>query len=92
ANLGAACTTTCTGKNETCKNLTCVCVEGFYDNNGNASGGTCDPKLYLGSNCTAVTGEHVCKDSNATCSNDKCACGSDYYDDNGATLNGTCQL
>jgi hypothetical protein len=49
-------------------------------------------ELELGTTCSTVTVEQVCKDANAVCSNGKCACGSNYYDDNGAAPNGTCLL
>jgi hypothetical protein len=48
-------------------------------------------ELELGSDCSNVIGEQVCKDANAVCSNGTCACGSNYYDNNGIAPNGICQ-
>ncbi|KAK3599321.1 hypothetical protein CHS0354_009805 [Potamilus streckersoni] len=49
-------------------------------------------QVNLGSSCSAVVGEQVCKDPNAACINGKCTCGSNYYDNNGDVLAGACQL
>ncbi|KAL3881885.1 hypothetical protein ACJMK2_028272, partial [Sinanodonta woodiana] len=94
ATLGSTCTD-CNGTNEICQNgtNTCVCADGFYDSDGNATGGTCTQKLDLGSTCPTLVGEKVCNDSNAECSGGKCVCGSNYYHDNATVTapNGTCQ-
>ncbi|KAL3881761.1 hypothetical protein ACJMK2_028156, partial [Sinanodonta woodiana] len=92
ATVGDPCPN-CTGTNEIClnENGTCVCAEGFYDDNGTAPGGTCHPQIELGYTCPTVEGQQVCKDPNATCTGGNCTCSSNYYDDNGAGSGGTCK-
>ncbi|XP_053392062.1 usherin-like, partial [Mercenaria mercenaria] len=66
----------------------CTCLPGYYDSNGNVSGGICESDKALGMSCTGKQNE--CADSAAECLDGKCTCGGDFYDSNGFNEGGNC--